>query len=89
MPLHLDRPNFPLNHPVAVENRRIQEEQKWEAIRQQLQPTEMATIANGLRVAAKRFDEDAVTARAAGHPRMAAQFERQAAESLEIAARLE
>lgn len=89
MSLYLDRPNLPMNHPVAVENRRIQEERKWETIRQQLSPNEMSTIANGLRVAAKRFDEDAATARETGHPRMAAQFERQAAESLEIAARLE
>jgi hypothetical protein len=50
---------------------------------------EKATIVNGLYVAARRFDEDAETARAAGHPLMVEQFERQAKDSRAIAARLE
>lgn len=47
------------------------------------------TIINGLRVAAEQYRHDAQTMHAHSQPRLAAQFERQAAEAEQVAAELE
>lgn len=50
---------------------------------------ELSTIANALIVAAQRFEEDAQVCRDAGHERVAAQFDRQAAHARELHTRFE
>lgn len=50
---------------------------------------ELQTAVNALRVAAERFNDHAKTMRDAFVPHLAQQFERQASESRELAAKLE
>jgi propanediol dehydratase small subunit len=74
---------------TSPETRQRAEAQRWERVTDLLSPDERATITHGLRVASDRFDEDAKVARQAGHPRLAEQFERQAADSRQISDALE
>jgi propanediol dehydratase small subunit len=50
---------------------------------------DIQTAVHALRVAAERFQDDALTAREAGHPRLAEQFIRQATDSEGLAEQLE